>query len=314
MKEEDKTTPLRIEATLSLFNATRQPFTGTPAFPHLPEGWSADEAPAPIQNLEPLHSARRLVRARAASIEPNDEGILPIPLWVTAGAPLPQPTLGRLSLLTSQRLARPPAIDGRLDDWPLGAGNVAGDFVLVGALDVPKEGRPSPDSPSQGTTVFVCHDDNYLYIAFNCQDDRLKERAVPRSNTVRYEDLWPVGEELLEVVLDPTGRAVEPGDVLHILVKANGAVIAEHGAPCLTHVAENKEWAVNVGAAVDDQSQKDRWTAEIRIPLSSLGKRPAVWGINFGRFQARLGEYSSWSGARQYLYSPVSLGNIRLDN
>jgi hypothetical protein len=52
--------------------------------------------------------------------------------------------------------------------------------------------------------------------------------------------------------------------------------------------------------------------AEIRVPLTSLGKTAPIWGINFARYVTRLGEYSTWSGARRYLYSPASLGNIQL--
>jgi hypothetical protein len=113
-------------------------------------------------------------------------------------------------------------------------------------------------------------------------------------------------------VLKAAGNAVLPQDLLHIAIKGNGAVVTEKGAPCLAKVGGHGDWPGEVVAAIDDRSQPDRWTAEIRIPLKSLGKTSPVWGINFGRFNARLGEYSSWSGARRYLYSPVSLGNIQL--
>ncbi|MBI4581663.1 MAG: hypothetical protein HY718_18350, partial [Planctomycetes bacterium] len=148
--------------------------------------------------------------------------------------------------------------------------------------------------------------------AFNCQDNQLAARIITRSNQVTYDDLWPAGEDVIEIVLDPTGVGVVPQDLLHIAVKANGAVITERGAPCLMRVGGHADWAGGVTAAIDDQSQPDRWTAEIRIPLASLGRPAPIFGINFARYQARLGEYSTWSGARRYLYSPVSLGNIQL--
>jgi hypothetical protein len=218
----------------------------------------------------------------------------------------------RVCVLNAQRLARPVVLDGRLDEWPLATSNAAGDFVLVGALDVPKAGRASPDRPTQRTYVFAGRDNEALYIAFNCEDDALAERAVTQSNQVRYDDLWPTGEDLIEVVLDPGGAALVPADLLHIAVKANGAVVTERGAPCLKAVGGHGDWPGGVTAAVDDRSQPGRWMVEIRIPLASLGKAAGVWGINFARYVARLGEYSTWSGARRYLYSPASLGNIQL--
>jgi hypothetical protein len=90
-------------------------------------------------------------------------------------------------------------------------------------------------------------------------------------------------------------------------------VISEQGVPCLSSVARYSDWPAGLEARLDDTTQKDRWTVEIRIPLKALAGKPGVWGVNFGRFNARLGEYSSWSGARRYLYSPASLGNMRVE-
>lgn len=307
----DAQSPVRIEATLSLYNAMREPFSGRVGFVETPENWEVDRAE--INNLEPRRFSRRIISARAPMIAANPDGVLDVQIGLESDHGRSWTSPARISAITSQRLTTPIKVDGRLDDWPLGTTNVAGDFVLVGALDVPKQGGRSPDRPSQGTIVFVCHDRDYLYVGFNCADDRLSERVVSRGNTVRYDELWPTGEDLVEVVLDPARKAVDPGGLLHFLVKANGAVISEQGAPCLADVARYSDWPAEVIAAVDDSSQADRWTVEIRIPLRALAARPGVWGVNFGRFNARLGEYSSWSGARRYLYSPASLGNLRME-
>jgi hypothetical protein len=312
IEPSQKDTPVRLDVTVALYNATRDPFEGELAFADVPENWRLTRARAPVGPLEPRRSSRRILTGHVPGIATNVDGVLPIGLSLGSGDKDPLRIPARVCALTAQRLTRPIALDGKLDDWPLGTTNVAGDFILVGALDVPKRGRFSPDRASQATSVFVCTDREYLYIGFNCADDRLSERVVSRSNTVRYEDLWPVGEDLVEVVLDPTGRAVDPGELLHIVVKANGAVISERGTPCLAGVARHSGWPAGVTAALDDTALPDRWTVEIRIPLAALGNPATTWGVNFGRFQARLGEYSSWSGARRYLYSPASLGNMRL--
>lgn len=305
--------PVRLEPAVCVFNGTREPFTGRLSLAGTPEGWKLEGTGVAIDRLEPRRWARRTFAVNGPALVPNADGVFE--LQVGLGRENAEPTMwpARVCALKSQRLARAITMDGRLDDWPLGTINVAGDFVLVGARDVPKRGTASPDRPSQQTVVFVCHDSDYVYFAFNCAEQRLAERVISRGNTVQYDDLWPVGEDLVEVVLDPTHRAVDSGGLLHFVVKANGAVISEQGVPCLSAVARHSAWPAGVEAKLDDTSQKDRWTVEMRIPLKALAGKPGVWGVNFGRFNARLGEYSSWSGARRYLYSPASLGNMRVE-
>jgi hypothetical protein len=303
--------PLEVEANLWAFNASHQPYSGQAKLADLATGWIAGTPAEPVKALQPLRATRRTVRARTASIQPNADGVAEIKVALQ-GSGQPIEVSGRLCVVTAQRLTKPVTLDGKLDDWPLGAGNVAGDFVLVGALDVPKEGRATTDRPTLPTSVFVANDSEYLYIAFNCEDDRLAERRITRSNSIGYDGLWPTGEDLVEVVLDPTGAGLDPGDVLHILVKANGAVITERGVTCMDRVYPSGPWPAGVTAVVDDTAQPNRWTVEIQVPLLSLGKHADVWGINFARYNPRLGEYSTWSAARQYLYNPATLGSIRL--
>lgn len=308
----DAQSPVVLEANVTLLNATRDMVNAQLAAMDMPEGWLLGDAGPPIADFAPAATLRRLLRIETAELRPNVDGIVPIRVAVDRGKDAPDVGDGRVAFLTSQRLANSITIDGKLDDWPLGAGNVAGDFLLVGAADVPKQGRPRPDRPSQQTTVFVTHDSRFLYFAFFCQDDRLADRVIARDNFVHYDELWPTGDDLVEVVIDPTAKAGSPGDLLHIVVKSNGSVTCERGVPALARVADCADWPAKAIAAVDDRSHADRWTVEIRLPIESLGEYAEIFGVNFGRYLPRLGEYSSWSGARRYLYSPASLGNIRL--
>ncbi len=304
--------PIVVRATVVTFNATREAYAGKLSMPELPAGWESRNEPPAIENLRATRTTLREYEAFTASIPANLDGVLSMRLRAIPEQGEPTEVPARLCVLTARGLAQPVVMDGKLNEWPLATNNAAGDFVLVGALDVPKVGRPSADRASQQTLVFAGHDSENLYLAFNCQDDRMDQRLVSQSNRLSYDDLWPTGEDVLEVVLDPAGDAVVPQDLLHIAVKGNGAVITERGAPCLARVGGHGDWAGFVTVAIDDRSQPGRWMAEIRIPLSSLGKLAPVWGINFARYHARLGEYSTWSGARRYLYSPASLGNIQL--
>lgn len=308
---QDVAGPVHLEATVSFFNATPRPFEGRLMWTALPQGWTANDDGRTIGPLEPTRGARVVIGAKARVIQPNTDGIVPVQFALQPSQGEPTVFKGRLCVLMAQRIGKALVMDGRLDDWPL-ATNVASDFLLVGAGEVPKTGRPSPNRPSQITTVFACNDDDALYVAFNCTENDLAARQISRSNYVRYDDLWPVGEDLVEIVLDPTGQAVGPGDLYHIIVKANGAVVAEKGIQCLDRVAPASPWASGITAAVDDQFRPGCWTVEIRIPLDSLGKRGDVIGANFARLDARRGEYSSWTACRSHIYSPITLGNMQL--
>jgi len=308
---QDAAGPVHLEATVSFFNATPRPFEGRLLWAGLPQGWTADDDGRPIGPIEPTRGARVVIGAKARVIQPNTDGIVPVQFVLQPSQGEPTVFTGRLCVLVAQRIGKPFVVDGRLDDWPL-ATNVASDFLLVGAGEVPKTGRASPNRPSQLTTVFACSDDEALYIAFNCAESDLAGRRITRSNYVEYDDLWPVGEDLVEMVLDPSGQAVGPGDLYHVVVKANGAVLAEKGIRCLDRVAPVSSWASGITAAVDDGLRPGCWTVEIRIPLASLGKRGDVIGANFARFDARRGEYSSWTACRSHIYSPITLGNMQL--
>jgi len=308
---QDVASPAHLEATVSFFNATPRPFQGKLTWAGLPQGWRPADDGRSIGPIEPTRGARVVIAAKARVIQPNTDGIVPVQFALQPAQGEPAMFKGRLCVLTAQRIGKPFVVDGRLDDWPL-ATNVASDFLLVGAGEVPKIGRATPDRPSQLTTVFACNDDEALYIAFNCAESRMGDRQIGRSNYVRYDDLWPVGEDLVEIVLDPTGQAVGPGDLYHIIVKANGALVAEKGIQCLDRVAPVSPWASGITAAVDDQFRPGCWTVEMRIPLASLEKRGDVIGVNFARFDARGGEYSSWTACRSHIYSPIALGNMQL--
>lgn len=304
--------PYTIDSTVTLFNATGRQVSGRLTLGEAPEDWTVPGLGTAIGGLEAGKSLREVVSARTSSIAPSLYGATPIAVRLDGEEIAREEIRGRLALLEAQRLEKPIVIDGKLDDWPLGVNNVAGDFLLVGARSAPKRDRSEPDRPLMRTTVFVGRDETDLYLAFRCEEDQMDKRTLLRGNVVHYDGLWPTGEDLVEVVLDPTGRGLSAGDLYHVVLKANGAVVAEKGVPCLEPVAPREDWPVQVEAMIDDRSLRGVWTAELRIPLSAFPGRAAVWGLNFARYHARDGEYSSWSGADRHIYSPASLGNMRI--
>ena len=95
------------------------------------------------------------------------------------------------------------------------------------------------------------------------------------------------------------------------MIKPNGVVVAERGIATDPPIGARRVWPVEIRAAVS--ALPDRWIVEAAIPLPAFDAAALaepVWGFNVARFQARLGEYSSWAGAARHMYNTQTLGNL----
>jgi hypothetical protein len=123
----------------------------------------------------------------------------------------------------------------------------------------------------------------------------------------------PLGEELVEILLDPTNAGTRStSDLFHVVIKPNGW-FCERGIGTDPPTGVRSAWAAGLSAAV--QIHDDRWVAEVRIPRDAFGTRAQgrqVWGVNLTRFDLAGQEFSNWSGAAQNVYDPLSLGNLTL--
>jgi hypothetical protein len=134
-----------------------------------------------------------------------------------------------------------------------------------------------------------------------------------RSNLVQYDDLVPVGEDLVEILIDPEGAGTRStGDLYHIVVKLSGAAW-ERGIGTTPPTGPHAPWPADIRHAA--RWHGDRWEAEVRVPLDAFDRpvpNHAVWGLNFTRFDVLGQEYANWSGAITNVYDPLSLGNLGL--
>ena len=121
-----------------------------------------------------------------------------------------------------------------------------------------------------------------------------------------------MGEELLEILIDPTnGRSNSPAELFHIAIKPSGVWLAEQGIRSVPQVGFARNWAANVRVAT--QILDDRWVVELQVPRNALGplaRRQRTWAVNFCRFEADRRTYSTWSGALWDAYIPASFGNL----
>ena len=158
--------------------------------------------------------------------------------------------------------------------------------------------------------MYVAADAQALYFAFDCAMDGATAVLQSHSNVVDYDDLIPLGDELVEIALDPTGAGTHStSDLYHVVIKPSGAMW-EHGLGTDPPTGRRRVWAADIRHAA--RTYPDRWVAEVRIPLEAFGGKNRIWGANFARFDAEHQEYSNWAGAAHNFYDPASLGNLAL--
>lgn len=208
---------------------------------------------------------------------------------------------------TCYRAARPIVIDGRLDDVSWEA-----------APAVPLVWADSGAQPRQPTMVRLLWDDQYLYIAFQCQDD-----DIWGITTERDKDIY--NQEVVEVFIDDD---CDDYSYIEIEVSPLNAVldlfVLNRGGP----IRGLWDWdspglltAVQVDGDPTRRGTADRsWTVEMAIPMSDFMTAPHlppwpgdVWHANLYRIdRAQSGdEYTAWSPPGRINYhTPERFGRL----
>jgi hypothetical protein len=296
---------MRIVSRVDLYNEHGRKVRVALAYQNLPSEIQA-EGPAevvlaPGQRVEVALSAVAPIRRFAGN------GKAPLSIRVDCDVEPTQSLAVTLPLVHAGPIAEKPVIDGKLNDWPLRLGSQASDFRLLGRRGLQGRGLASAQ-----TDVFVIADDENLYFAFRCHESRMDALTARPSNIIRYQQLMAIGEDLVEIVLDPGQRAVDAEGLYHLLIKPNGVLRSEYGIHCSPPLGRARPWPVPAQLAV--AREENAWVVELQIPLSALPDQqaPRFWGINFTRYRPRGAEASNWAGAKRYYYHPKNLGTMIL--
>jgi hypothetical protein len=186
------------------------------------------------------------------------------------------PEGGREKMLRVVRTAKPPVIDGKLDE---------AEWASAAQLDDLHEIQPTEYAPaSERTIVYVMYDSEALYIGA-----RLLDRN-PSQITARIgrQGEQVFGDDWFSVMLDPFH---DRRSGYRFQTNPNGL---REEALYKNIADEQWEWQGiwYTASTIDEQG----WVTEIAIPYKTLSFDPAndTWGINFRRSVARRDERMGW--------------------
>jgi hypothetical protein len=190
-----------------------------------------------------------------------------------SGAPLPPEKAQPVKLTL---FAKPPVIDGKLDDEVWKSAASFRDFY---------QWRPSDSSPASARTeMFAGYDSRFIYFAFHAYDDPTKVRAsVAKRDSIFDDD--SIG--LLLDTFNDKRRAYE--------LFFNPLGIQQDGF--LTEGA-NDDFSVDIVMESKGEVTSDGYTVEVAIPFKSLryeAGKDKLWGVHVLRqIKHENGEQDSW--------------------
>ncbi len=188
------------------------------------------------------------------------------------------------------RAEEPPMLDGRMDDpcWA-NAPEVSG-FTEF------KTEKPAVEQ----TRVRLLYDDRFIYVFFTCLEPEPEKILA----SVRKYDRKLRGDDYVELILDTfhdrRGKYVFMTNTLETRYDARGDVFGW-----------NPSWDCDWKVAC--QVEKDRWCAEMAIPIDAMHFNKGeniTWGVNFHRSEKGREEESFWSFHPDYVLAARACGDL----
>ncbi len=217
----------------------------------------------------------RTVRQAAARRRAGQLWVVLVAAACATGASAEQSPAG--APLRATRVAKPPVIDGNLDDqaWS-GAPLPTGKWLSYNPLH--------GDTVPQETAVWVAYDNDALYFAFRCDDP---EPARIKTSITRRDNIW--ADDWVGLSLDALGTGQTS---YHLMVNPSGIQLdmintisgSEDSSP---------DWIWESAGRITDRG----YSIEIRLPLQTIrfrGGADVQMGILFWRRVSRSGVSVSW--------------------
>jgi Domain of unknown function (DUF5916)/Carbohydrate family 9 binding domain-like len=203
---------------------------------------------------------------------------------------LPAQNAAPTKSVRAYRMSSSIRVDGALDEEAWQEAEPASDFVQQD----PRTGEPA----TEATEVRVLVDDEAIYFGVSCRDSNpggVVARELRRDNAFADDDHFAI---LLDTFHDHR-------NAFHFAINPLGtqydALITDEGHDI------NTEWNERWWSA--GRITPDGWTAEIKIPLTTLrsNRELDTFGVNFRRFIRRKSESAQWTAwSRDFPFLQVS--------
>ena len=199
-------------------------------------------------------------------------------------------TGGNLEIVQSKA----PALDGILNDECWKISDKADNFSLYTGTGL----------PSKQTTAYVCRDENKLYIAFECKEDKL-DKLVAASKEAEGDSVWM--DDSVEIFIDTRHDHLTYYHFMANCVGSKGSSrkIKDSFGDAVTDEDFVAKWEVKTGRTAE------AWTIEIAIPWSTLGITPKagdVIGLNLNRERKTVPENDCWICTFGGFHAPEKFG------
>jgi hypothetical protein len=179
--------------------------------------------------------------------------------------------------LTSHLLQEPPVIDGVLDDeaWHEAPGET-GEWLSYNPL----HGEKIP----QTTKIWIAHDSNYLYFAFQCDDP---DPSRIKTSITRRDNIW--ADDWVGISLDALGTGQYS---YHLMVNPSGVQL-----DMLNSVSGGEDQSPDYVWDSAGRTNDQGYAVELRVPLQTIrfrGGSDVRMGILFWRRVSRTGVSVAW--------------------
>ena len=164
------------------------------------------------------------------------------------------------------------------------------------------EGLKRSDKTSQRTQVRITHDQQRLFIRFDCQEQDISRLRVVtreqeeqaygegnrRANFLDRRESWGLDwGDYVEVLLAPEWESADPyhAGLFQLMVNSRGDLLQRYYDTFgMFTVSPHPGW--DSGAQVHVEKNEGAWSVELAIPLDALGTSataPTRWGLNLHR-------------------------------
>ena len=208
-----------------------------------------------------------------------------------------------------RRTASPIVVDGKFDEPAWFAAPSVGPFEFAWHASGEKE----------QTVAKMLWDDEYLYVAYVCQDAHIWAEHTKRDSSVWLDDA-------VEVFTAPNPE--RPNEYYNVEMSVSGASL-DHFHPKGVGPKPESGWnpelkiATTVQGSLNDDGDADSyWTLEVAIPFAAYEKsakstppKPGdVWNLNLNRLGGKTNEqFSQWSrgtGPEPAFHRPQDFGRV----